>query len=279
MSASPFLRSIQDFMLVRRYSRRTVKSYLYWIKYYILHNDKRHPKELSDADIEAFLTFLATERKVAAATQAIALNAIVFLYTKFLNMPLKDIGKFRRASRQRKLPVVLTQLEVKRFLGQLEGAPYLMCALLYGSGLRRIELVRLRVKDIDFDLLQIRVWNGKGAKHRITTLAPELITELQYQVQIVKKHLERDLIRTAYNGVWMPDALARKFPSAAKSLGWQYLFPSTKLSFEPGTENLRRHHYDESAINKLIRATRKKAAIEKEVTSHTLRHSFATHLL
>jgi len=180
-------------MIVRRYSRRTVKSYLYWIKFYILYHKKKHPSELGEAEVEAFLTFLAVERHVSSATQSIALNAIVFLYARFLNKPLGNIGEFKRASKQCKLPVVLTQGEVKCLLSQLTGVHYLMACLLYGSGLRRMELVRLRVKDVDFDLLQLRIWNGKGAKHRITTLAPELTELLQRQINRVKECLEDDL--------------------------------------------------------------------------------------
>ena len=279
MSSSPFLGSVRDFMIVRRYSKRTVKSYLYWIKFYILYHNKRHPDELGEAEVEAFLTFLAVERNVSAATQGVALNALVFLYTKYLSKPLGDIGDFRRASRPRKLPVVLTQQEVKRFLKELHGVPYLMACLLYGSGLRRMELVRLRVKDIDLDMFQIRVWNGKGAKHRITTLAPELATLLERQIRSVREYLEEDMANENYGGVWMPDALAKKYPRANKTIGWQYLFPARKLSIDPQSNSLRRHHYDESAVNKIIRAARMQAGIEKEVTSHTLRHSFATHLL
>ena len=172
MSSSPFLDSVRDFMHVRRYSRRTVDSYLYWIKYFIVFNDKKHPTEMGAVEVERFLTHLAVNRNVSAATQAIALNALAFLYHKFLNMPLGDLGAFRKSSKQRKLPVVLTQDEVSRLLGQLKGVHLLMASLLYGSGLRRIELVRLRVKDIDLDHLQIQIWNGKGFKHRLVTLAP-----------------------------------------------------------------------------------------------------------
>lgn len=167
MAGSPFLRSIQEHMLVRRYSRRTIKSYLYWIRYYIVFHGKRHPAELGATEVEEFLTYLAVKRQVATATQSIALNAIVFLYAKFFERPLDDIGAFRRSTRQRKLPEALSPPEVARLLSVLEGRNRLMVALLYGSGLRRIELVRLRVKDADLDHLQIRVWNGKCARHRL----------------------------------------------------------------------------------------------------------------
>ena len=183
MAGSPFLQAVREFMAVRRYSLRTVDSYLYWIRFYILFHGKRHPSELPVEAVERFLTYLAVERNVAASTQAIALNALAFLYEKYLQKPLGDIGDFRRSMRQPKLPVVLTHIEVRALLERLEGAHRLMVALLYGSGLRRIELLRLRVKDVDFDNLQIQVWGGKGGKHRLTTLAPELVPLLRTQIK------------------------------------------------------------------------------------------------
>ncbi|SER50716.1 integron integrase [Nitrosomonas sp. Nm51] len=279
MYRSPFLNTIAEFMLVRRYSKRTIKSYIAWIKAFINFNAQRHPKEMGAPEIERFLTYLATDRTVSSSTQAVALNSLAFLYNKFLEQPLGDLGAFKRAMRQPKLPSVLTQQEVKSLFKYLEPKYRLTAGLLYGSGLRRMELVRLRVNDIDFDHLQVRVWNGKGFKHRLTTLAPELIPAIRRQIERVDHFLTEDLEIDSYCGVWMPDALARKYPSASKELGWQYLFPSHKLSLEPGTLHIRRHHIDESSVNKAIRLARKKAGIVKQVTSHTLRHSFATHLL
>jgi integron integrase len=273
------MQSLADFMHVRRYSKRTVDTYLYWIRYYIRFHGLIHPKELEPEAVERFLTHLAVERTVAASTQALALNAIAFLYNTFLQQPIGDISAFRRSARQAKLPIVLTVDEVRRLLDSMTGAPLLMASLMYGSGLRRIELVRLRVKDIDTHQLQLRIWNGKGAKHRIVTLAAELVPALRRQIEQVGLLLEQDLTETDYAGVWMPDAMARKYPSASKSLGWQYLFPATKLSQDPGTPYWRRHHYDESALNKLVRSAAQEAKLTPEVTCHTLRHSFATHLL
>lgn len=192
---------------------------------------KRHPSELKEQDVESFLTHLAVSRRVSSATQAIALNALVFLYGKYLNQPLGDLGEFRHSTRQRKLPVVLTQDEVKQLINALQGIHRLMAGLLYGSGLRRIELVRLRVKDVDFDQMLLRIWHGKGAKHRLVTLAPELISGLKSQIKRVSGYLIEDKECKGYCGVWMPDALARKYPNAPYSLNWQYLFPSSKLSF------------------------------------------------
>jgi len=279
VAASPFMQSLSNFMQVRRYSKRTVETYLYWIRYYIRFHKLRHPSELGADAIEQFLTHLAVDRTVAASTQALALNALAFLYNTFLQQPIGNIGTFRRSSRQQKLPSVLTVDEVRRLLDALTGMSLLMASLLYGSGLRRIELVRLRVRDVDVNQLQLRIWNGKGAKHRFVTLAPELVPALQRQISQIKILLEQDQAGSDYAGVWMPDALARKYPSASTLLGWQYLFPATKLSYDPGTHFLRRHHFDESALNKLVRGAARRAQLDQEVTCHTLRHSFATHLL
>ncbi len=235
MARSPFLQSVEDFMRVHRYSRRTISSYLYWIKLFILFNDKRHPLMLGDVHIVRFLTFLATERNVSAGTQALALNAVVFLKTKFLGQPVGDLTGFRRSERQRKLPVVLTQAEVSALLAAVGKPHYLKVALLYGSGLRRIELVRLRVKDVDFDYRQVRVINGKGGRHRLVTLADELLSALREQVGRVERFLSRDREAEQYAGVWLPDALARKYPSAPFELGWHYLFPASRLSVDRGS--------------------------------------------
>jgi integron integrase len=279
MAKSPFLESVEAFMRVHRYSRRTIDSYLYWIKLFILFSGKQHPSVLGDAHIKRFLTFLATEKNVSANTQALALNAIVFLKTKFLGQTVGDLSGFNRSQRQRKLPVVLTRTEVSALLAELKGVHYLMAALLYGSGLRRIELVRLRVKDIDFDYRQIRVVNGKGGKHRLVTLADELLAPLREQVKLVEITLSRDQAAEQYAGVWLPDALARKYPRAPFDLGWHYLFPASRLSIDPDSNGLRRHHFDESNLNKLVKQAARDAGIRKTVSCHTLRHSFATHLL
>jgi len=278
MAESPFLGSIKEYMLVRRYSRRTVQSYLHWIKRYILFHGKAHPERLSEAHVEQFLTHLAVDRHVSASTQAIVLNALAFLYNQFLQRPI-TLAEFRKSTRQPKLPIVLTASEVKRLIQGMHGYHKLMVCLLYGSGLRRIELVRLRVNDVDLDHLQLRIWNGKGFKHRLTTLAPELVEPLEAEVRRVARYLEEDLAVQDYAGVFMPDALARKYPNAAKSIGWQYLFPASKLSTDPDGGWLRRHHFDESALNKLVKQAAFDAGIKKPVTCHTLRHSFATHLL
>jgi len=234
MYKSPFLNEIRDFMLVRRYSKRTIKTYITWIRAYINFNEKQHPSELGAADIERFLTHLAVNRTVSASTQSLALNALAFLYNKFLEAPIADMSAFRRAKRQAKLPTVLTQDEMVSLLRELPQQYKLLIGMLYGSGLRRMELVRLRVNDIDTDMKQIRVWNGKGFKHRFTTLAIELMPAIEQQKKRVQLILEEDLLSTNYSGVWMPDALARKYQGANKTLGWQYFFPSISYPMPPG---------------------------------------------
>jgi len=276
---SPFLESIFRHMITRGYSKRTITTYIYWIRYFIRFHKNRHPLEMGESEIEQFLTFLAVDRNVAMATQGLALNAIAFLYNKFLNKPMGNVRGYRPASRQRKLPVVLSRAEVSALLSRLQGPHLLMVSLLYGSGLRRIELVRLRVQDIDFNQLQLRVWFGKGFKHRVTTLAPELIPALRHQIRSVALMLDADLTNPQFQGAWMPEALARKYPRASRTLNWQYLFPSSVLSLDPQTAVLRRHHLDESSLNKMLRKVASDAGVNKAVTCHTLRHSFATHLL
>jgi len=277
--SSPFLNSISDFMSVRRYSKRTVKSYLYWIKYYIVFHQKRHPQDMGALEVEQFLTYLAVKRKVSISTQKIALNALAFLYNRVLEKPLGSLGEFNRASTPGKLPVVLSRHEMTKLLHNMEGTSQLVASLLYGSGLRRSEAARLRVKDVDFDHHQLQVWNGKGFHHRLTTLAPELVPRLINQIERVRMYLMEDSQLPQFSGVWMPDALSRKYHEACRTLGWQYLFPSPRLAIDPDSGKLRRHHIDESNINRALKRSATLCGIEKQVTSHVLRHSFATHLL
>ncbi|NCF37019.1 MAG: integron integrase [Gammaproteobacteria bacterium] len=277
--SSPFLDSISDFMAVRRYSKRTIRSYIYWIRYFIVYQKMRHPREMGAAEVEQFLTYLAVQKTVSTATQKIALNSLAFLYKRVLEQPLGNLGQFNRARRQASLPVVLNRLEVARLLQHLTGIPRLVASLLYGSGLRRSEAVRLRIKDIDFDHHQLQIWNGKGYHHRLTTLAPELAPLLQSQVERVRLVLREDSRHPQYAGVWMPDALARKYREAGKTVGWQYLFPAARLAVDTDSGLLRRHHIDESNINRFLRRAAQQARIDKRITCHTLRHSFATHLL
>jgi integron integrase len=268
MPNSPFLESIHRYMPVRRYSKRTIEAYLYWIKYFIVFNRKRHPETMGAVEVESFLTYLAVDRNVAAATQSVALNAIAFLYNKFFDRPLVGLENFRRAKKQRRLPVVLSRGKVANLLQQVPEGSRLLISLLYGSGLRRIEAVRLRVKDIDFDHHQLQIWQSKGFAHLLTTLAPEIVPQLRGQIKKVEYYLRRDLQNKNFAGVWMPTALARKNPGASKSLAWQYLFPSVRLSLDPEVSRLRRHHMDESTVNKMIKKATLKAGIRKQVSSH-----------
>ncbi|MCH2088961.1 MAG: integron integrase [Pseudoalteromonas sp.] len=212
-------------------------------------------------------------------TQSAALNALAFLYKHIVKNELSLNLNFARSNRQPKLPVVMTPDEVKQLMSHLSKRYYLITGLMYGSGFRVMEAVQLRVKDIDFDYKCIQIWNGKGNKHRIVTLATELIPLLRNQILQVEEYLRLDLQSERYAGVWMPNALTRKYPSANKSLAWQYLFPSYKLSDAPETGEISRHHFHPTCVRKAIKKALKQANITKVITPHTLRHSFATHLL
>jgi integron integrase len=277
--ASPFLEYIADFMRTRRYAKRTIATYLYWIRFYILHNNKQHPNALGDLEVEQFLSFLSNQRSVAVKTQATALNALSFLYKHIVQRPLSLQLNFNKARIAQKLPVVLTQAEIQQLLLVIDPKYKLIAQLLYGSGLRLMEAVRLRVQDIDFDYLSVMVWQGKGNKNRRVTLAAELVPVLHIQIHHVKQYFQADFQNPQYAGVWLPFALARKYPAAPKDLGWQYLFPSSQLSVDPESKLLRRHHIDETTVRRAIKLAARQAKIKKNVTCHTLRHSFATHLL
>lgn len=279
MSPSPFLQHITDTMYEKRYAKRTIETYLHWIKFYIHFHKKQHPAKLADADVEAFLSYLVNNRHVAAQTQASALNALSFLYKVVVRKPLNLQLDFVRSQRQQKLPVVLTPDEVKRLLVKVDPNYHLAVSMLYASGLRLMESLRLRVKDIDFDYHCVRIWNGKGGKHRVVTLANELTTELHAQITKVKYFLNLDLKDERFAGVWMPNALRLKYKSANKDLNWQYLFPAAKLSIDPETQLYRRHHINEKQIQRAIVLASHQAKLTKRVSPHTLRHSFATHLL
>ena len=277
--SSPFLQFISEEMYTRRYAKRTVETYLYWIKFFILFHKKQHPKDLQDEHVEQFLTHLAVSRNVAVQTQALALNALNFLYKEILQRPLELKLNFNQATKPRKLPVVLTKSEIKQLFNVIDPQYLLLAQLLYGSGLRLMEAVRLRVAAIDFDYLSLMVWHGKGGKHRRVTLAPELVDQRRRQISLVQAFYQQDMLNPQFAGVWLPHALARKYPAAPKELAWQYLFASTRLSIDPQSNVWRRHHIDETSLQKAVRNAGKKAGIKKQVTCHTLRHSFATHLL
>jgi len=266
-------------MLARHYAIRTIDTYLYWIKYYINFNHKTHPAKLGEQNVEAFLTYLSVDRNVAISTQGIALNAIVYLYREIVKSPLSMNMNFTKSKRATKLPTVLTTSEVKKLLTLMPVAQQLLAKLMYGSGLRLMEAIRLRVKDVDFTYHTLSIFNAKGGKHRRVTLARELTQDLKDQMNIVKKYFEADKLNPQYAGVYLPNALNRKYPNAPYQLLWHYLFPSGNVSIDPRANLERRHHVDETTFQKAIRRTAIKAGIEKTVSAHTLRHSFATHLL
>lgn len=275
---SPFLERVRAAIRVRHYSIRTEESYLFWVRRFILFHGKRHPGELGAVEVGQFLTHLAVDRKVAASTQNQALNALVFLYKNVLERPLGEVADVVRARRPQRLPVVLSAREVKGLLRHLNGSYWLAACLMYGSGLRLMEAVRLRVKDLDFEHRALVVRDGKGQKDRVVTLADELIVPLQRHLEGVRMVHTKDLA-DGFGEVYLPYALERKYPHAARLWGWQYVFPAGKRSVDPRSGKERRHHIDESAVQKAVRAAVRKAGIERPAGCHTLRHSFATHLL
>ena len=238
----------------------------------------RHPEELDGHHVATFLTSLAVDGNVAASTQNQALNAIAFLYAEVLGRPLPRMHGVVRAALPKRLPAVFSEEEVLRVLDHLEGPHWLMAALLYGSGLRLMECVRLRVKDIDFDFRCLVVRDGKGAKDRVVTSPVSLEPQPRKQLQVTKRIHDVDL-EAGFGAVWLPDALARKYPNAAREWPWQYVFPARHRSVDPRTNAIRRHHVDESGLQKAVRAAIVRAGIAKKASCHTFRHSFATHLL
>jgi integron integrase len=263
---------------MRHYSIRTEQTYLQWIKRFIHFHDLRRPEELGEAEVARFLSHLAVRDRVAASTQNQALNALVFMYRHVLNRPLGEIIGAVRAKRPQRLPVVLSQDEVRRLFRHLDGVAWLVACLLYGSGLRLMESARLRVKDLDFDHRAIIVRDGKGAKDRVVTLPDEVIEPLQTHLDWARTLHNKDLA-AGMGDVYLPFALARKYPSAGKEWGWQYVFPSRKTSVDPHSGVERRHHLNESVVQKAVKRAVRKAQINKPASCHTLRHSFATHLL
>jgi integron integrase len=263
---------------LKHYSRRTEEAYLDWIKRFILFHHKRHPKEMGLPEIEAFLTHLAVHENVAASTQNQAYSALLFLYRETLHQELDGPINALRARKSHRLPVVLTQAETRRLISVMSGQYRLMAQLLYGSGLRLIECLRLRVKDIDFDQRQVIVRSGKGNKDRVTMLPDSLIASLQRHLGQIKQLHQADLA-AGYGQVYLPYALDRKYPNASREWGWQYVFPASNRSTDPLTGLVRRHHTDPSSLQKAVKQAARAASLTKPVSCHTLRHSFATHLL
>jgi integron integrase len=262
----------------RHYSYRTEQAYLHWIKRFVWFHDKRHPRELGAAEVTRFLTHLAREREVSASTQNQALSALLFLYGPVLGIELPWMKDIERAKRPLRVPVVLTRDEVRALLAQLDGSKWLMAALLYGAGLRLRECLKLRIKDVDAGYGQITVRDGKGGKDRVTMLPAGLVEPLRSHLARVKDLHERDLAQ-GYGEAWLPDALARKYPRAGYQWGWQFLFPSRKLATDPRSGAIRRHHVFDDVLPRAIGEAARRAGIAKPVGCHTLRHSFATHLL
>ena len=262
----------------RAYAISTEQAYEFWLFRYIAFHHGRDPGEMGADEIVKFLEYLAVERNISASTQNLALNALVFFYHQVMQRPLGDFGGFVRARRPRRLPVVLTRQEIPGLLDQLKGTRWLMAALLYGTGMRLMECVRLRVQDIDFSYKQVFVRAGKGMKDRVVPLPGRLVDQLQAHLEKIRLLHEEDLAN-GYGEVYLPGALARKYPNAGTDWRWQYVFPSGKLSADPRSGVVRRHHLHERSLQKAIAIAARKSKINKRVSSHTLRHSFATHLL
>ncbi len=272
------LDQLRETIRIKHYSYSTEKTYVHWAKRYILFHNKRHPVEMGAPEIEAFLSHLAQEGNVSASTQNQAYNALLFLYRNVLHIQLTGPILAMRAKRGQYLPTVLSRNEVNQVLNGMQGLHQLMAQLLYGSGLRLMECLRLRVKDIDFEQSQIVVREGKGEKDRLTMLPTSLVEPLKAQIIFVTWQHERDLL-DGFGSVELPFALARKYPNADKELGWQYIFPSDRLSLDPRSGITRRHHLDPSGLQRAVRAAASLAPINKPVSPHTFRHCFATHLL
>jgi integron integrase len=279
MEAAPkLLDRVRDRIRAKHYSLRTERAYLEWIRRFILFNDKKHPAEMSVPEIERFLTHLALEGRVAASTQNQALAAVLFLYREVLAIELPWIENVVRARMPVRVPVVLPRADVQRLIDNLEGDFHLIAQLLYGSGLRLIEALRLRVKDVEFDYSQIVVRDGKGRKDRVTILPERIEPALRRHLLDVRASHQR-AITLGFAGVELPDALDRKYPSADTELGWQYVFPAVRPSRDPRTGAIRRHHVHETSVQRAVREAARRAGITKPVGPHTLRHCFATHLL
>ncbi|MDA8106195.1 MAG: integron integrase [Nitrospiraceae bacterium] len=273
----PFWKGMRAVLRLKHYSYSTEKTYIHWSKAFILFHGKKHPKEMGVKEVQAFLSYLAVAKKVSASTQNQAFNAVLFMYREYLKIELTDVQAVR-AKRRQTVPVVFTMQEISAIMDHLRGIYWLMAALMYGSGLRLMECCRLRVKDIDFGLHHIAVRDGKGGKDRIVPLPAACTERLQRHLETVRRIHDQDL-REGFGTVEMPDALGRKYPGAPKDWGWQYVFPASGRSRDPRGSEIRRHHIHESAIQKALKGAMRQARVYKHASCHTLRHSFATHLL
>jgi integron integrase len=271
------LDQVRDAIRMKHYAYRTEETYVQWIRRFILFHNKRHPKDMGTPEIEAFLTHLAVQGRVAASTQNQALNALLFLYRDVLKLELTEISAVR-AKRSQYLPTVLTKEEAKAVIQHIDGVPQLVVKLLYGCGLRLTEGLRLRVKDIDFAQQQIIVRDGKGSKSRVTMLPLSVTDALRDHLVSVKRQHEQDLGR-GYGAVSLPFALERKYPNANREWAWQYVFPSGRIVKDPRSDLMCRHHLHESSVQKAVKQAVRVVKLSKRVSCHTFRHSFATHLL
>ncbi len=269
----------RDALRLKQYSRRTEKTYILWVRSYIFFHNKRHPKEMGISEIRQFITHLVSEKKVSASTQNQALSSILFLYRHLLHIPLDEtsLAEFR-PRKAKTVPIVLSKAEVKSVIANMTGVYKIVAQIMYGGGLRVMETMRLRVKDIDFANHQVIVRDGKGDNDRSTILPDSVVEPLKIHLQQVKMIHEKDLAK-GFGSVYMPFALDRKYPSASKEWIWQYVFPAATLFKEAETGITRRHHLHETAVQKAVRESARLAKIDKHVTPHTFRHSFATHLL
>jgi integron integrase len=272
------LDQVRDKLRVKHYSIRTEQTYSHWIKRYIFFHGKRHPKNLGARDIESFLTHLAVAGKVSASTQNLAKSSLLFLYREVLEIQLPWLENVTQAKAPKRLPVVLTVSEVQAVLSRLTGTHALIASLLYGGGMRLMEAVRLRVKDVDFARHEILVREGKGFKDRVTMLPEAVVAPLKAHMVKVRALHKEDLAQ-GYGEVYLPFALDKKYPNAGREWGWQYVFPSKNLSVDPRSGKTRRHHVDEKGVQRAVKQAVRDAELTKPATPHTLRHSFATHLL
>jgi len=273
-----FLDQLRDILRAKHYSYSTEQTYVGWVRRYILFHNKRHPQEMGEPEVEAFLTHLAVNENVSASTQNQALCALVFTYRYLLKQPLSESIEAVRAKRPKHLPVVLTVTETRSLLQKMNGTPLLVAQLLYGSGLRLMEGLRLRVKDVDFEQQQIMIRDGKGYQDRVTLLPTSVVDALKAHLREVKYLHEKDL-QEGYGQVYLPYALERKYPKAGRDWIWQYVFPASIRSQDPRSGIIRRHHLDPSVIQKAVKTALQQVGISKKASCHTLRHSFATHLL
>jgi len=263
---------------MKHYSLRTEQAYVNWIKRYIFFHNKRHPTEMGESEIRAFISDLASKKSVAASTQTVALSALLFLYRDVLKQKLPYVEGIERAQKPERMPVVFTPTEVREVLARLDGVNYLIATLLYGSGMRLMDGLRLRVKDIDFERNEIVIRAGKGEKDRVTMLPQAIKAQLREHLKRVQIVHQGDL-RLGFGEVYLPYALERKYPKASKEWKWQYVFPARSLSIDPRAGKKRRHHISEDKMHRAVKNAIRHAEVNKHGSCHTLRHSFATHLL